>query len=70
MMRCFQTWLAVPFLHPDVAVVLRHSSLGVEEGHPNAALGTETGIVTAAVFDGLPVELITESTKQRVMLQV
>lgn len=54
------TWLSVAFLHPDVAVVLRHAGLRVQEGHADAALGTETGIVAAAVFYGLPVELVAE----------
>lgn len=54
------TWLSVAFLHPDVAVVLRHTGLRVQEGHADAALGTETGIVAAAVFYGLPVELVAE----------
>lgn len=53
------TWLAVAFFHPDVAVVLRHTGLGVQEGHAHAALGTETGIVASAVFNSLPVELVT-----------
>lgn len=60
--RCVQqmTWLSVAFLHPDVAVGLRHAGLRIQEGHADAALGTETGIVAAAVFYGLPVELVAE----------
>lgn len=57
---CFPTWLAVALFHPDVAVVLRHTSLRVQEGHANAAFGTETGIVAATVFDSLLIELVTE----------
>lgn len=56
----FPTWLAVALFHPDVAVVLRHTSLRVQEGHAHAAFGTEAGIVAAAVFDGLPIELVAE----------
>lgn len=54
------TWLALAFFHPDVAVVLCHTGLGVQEGHAHAALGTQTSVVAAAVFDSLPVELVTE----------
>ena len=56
----FLTGLAVALFHPDVAVVLRHTSLRVQEGHADAALCTETGIVAAAVFDGLLIELVTQ----------
>lgn len=56
----FPTWLPVALFHPDVAVVLGHPGLRVQEGHAHAALGTETGIVAAAVFDSLPVELVAE----------
>lgn len=54
------TWPAVALLHPDVAVVLGDARLRVQEGHPDAALGAEAGVVAAAVFDGLPVELVAE----------
>lgn len=47
-------------LHPDVAVVLRHAGLRVQEGHADAALRTQAGIVAAAVLYGLPVELVAE----------
>ena len=47
-------------LHPDVAVVLRNAGLRVQEGHADAALGTEASIVAATVFDSLPVELVAE----------
>lgn len=55
------TWLPLAFLHPDVAVVLRHAGLGVQEGHPDAALGAEASVVAAAVLDGLLVELVPEA---------
>lgn len=51
-------------LHPDVAVVLRHASLRVQEGHADAALGAQAGIVAAAVLYGLPVELVAEPGEQ------
>lgn len=51
-------------LHPDVAVVLRHAGLRVQEGHADAALGTQAGIVAAAVLYGLPVELVAEPGEQ------
>lgn len=54
------TWLPLAFFHPDVAVVLCHAGLGVQEGHAYAALGTEASVVAAAVLDGLLVELVTE----------
>lgn len=54
------TWLPLAFLHPDVAVVLCHTGLGVQEGHAHAALGTEASVVAAAVLDGLLVELVPE----------
>lgn len=58
------TWLPVALLHPDVAVVLRHAGLRVQEGHADAALGTQAGIVAAAVLYGLPVELVAEPGEQ------
>lgn len=63
----FLTWLAVALFHPDVAIVLCHASLRVQEGHPHAALGTETGIVAATVFNGFFIKLVTqpESRKSR-----
>lgn len=54
------TWLPLAFLHPDVAVVLCHARLGVQEGQAYAALGTEASVVAAAVLDGLLVELVPE----------
>lgn len=58
------TWLPVALLHPNVAVVLSHAGLGVEEGHADAALGTQAGIVATAVLYGLPVELVAEPGEQ------
>lgn len=50
----------MPLLHPDVTVVLRYACLRVQEGHANAALCTQAGIVAATVLNGLPVELVPE----------
>lgn len=63
----FLTWSAVALFHPDVAVVLCHASLRVQEGHSHAALSTEAGVVAATVFNGLFIELVTqpESRKSR-----
>lgn len=47
-------------LHPDVAVVLGNTSLWVKEGQADAALGTQSSIIAATMFDGLPVELVTQ----------
>lgn len=55
-------------LHPDVAVALGNAGLGVQEGETHGALGAQTGIVAAAVFNGLFVELLSETgieTKRR-----
>lgn len=60
----WSTWLTVALFHPDVAVVLCHPSLRVQEGHAHAAFSTETSIVAATVFDSLPVELITEPERR------
>lgn len=59
------TCLPLTFLHPDVAVVLSHARLGVQEGHPDAALGAEASVVAAAVLDGLLVELVPEPEQRR-----
>lgn len=48
-------------LHPDVAVALGYAGLGVQEGETHGALGTQTGIVAATVFNGLLVELLTKT---------
>lgn len=54
------TWSPVSLLHPDVAVVLSHARLRVQERHSDAALGTQAGVVAATVLDGLLIELIFE----------
>lgn len=48
-------------LHPDVAVVLGHAGLRVEEGQAQAALGTQARVVAATVLDGLPVEVLAKA---------
>lgn len=45
-------------LHPDVAVVLGHAGLRVEEGQAQAALGAQARVVAAAVLDGFAVEVL------------
>ena len=57
------TWPTVVLLHPDVTVALSHTGLGVQEGETHGALGTQTGIVAATVFNGLLVELLTKTKR-------
>lgn len=52
------TGTSVVALHPDVAVVLGHAGLRVQEGQPDAPLGAQTGVVAAALLDGILVELV------------
>ena len=52
------TWATVPLLHPDVAVVLGHAGLRVEEGQAQAALSAQARVVAAAVLNGLAVEVL------------
>lgn len=52
------TWPTVGLLHPDVAVVLGHSGLRIEEGQAQAALSTQARVVAAAVLNGLTVEVL------------
>ena len=52
------TWAPMPLLHPDVAVVLGHPGLRVQEWETHAALCTQAGVVTPAVFNGFLVELV------------
>lgn len=59
-----RTWPPVSLLHPDVAVVLSHARLRVQERHSDAALGTQAGVVAATVLDGLLVELIAETEEE------
>lgn len=49
------------FLHPDVAVVLCHAGLGVQEWHADAAISTQAGIIAAAVLNGLLIKLVTKA---------
>lgn len=55
------TWSTVVLLHPDVTVALGNAGLGVQEGETHGALCAQTGIVAATVFNGLFVELLTET---------
>lgn len=55
------TWSPVSLLHPDVAVALGNAGLGVQEGETHGSLSTQTSIVAAAVFNGLFVELLSET---------
>ncbi len=52
-------------LHPDVTVALGDAGLRVQEGETHGALGAQTGIVAATVFDGLLVELLTKTERKR-----
>lgn len=56
------TWASVPLLHPDVAVVLSHPSLRVQEGEPHAPLCTQPRVVAPTVLDGFLVELVPKPT--------
>lgn len=57
-LSCRNPRAAVVALHPDVAVVLGHSSLGVKEWKADAALCAQTSIVAAALLNGLLIELV------------
>lgn len=50
----------VPF-HPDVTVVLGHTSLRVQEWQTDAAFSTQPGIVAAALLNGLLIELVAQT---------
>lgn len=52
------TRAAVGLFHPDVAVVLSHAGLRVEEGQAQAALGAQARVVAATVLNGLAVEVL------------
>lgn len=58
------TWATVPLLHPDVAVVLGHTSLRVQERETHAALRAQPRVIASAVLDGLLVELVPESIRR------
>lgn len=47
-------------LHPDVTVGLGHASLRVQERHEDAALSTQTSIVTMTLLHGIPVILLSQ----------
>ena len=47
-------------LHPDVTVGLGHTSLRVQEGHEDAALGTQTSVVTMTLLHGISVILLAQ----------
>lgn len=51
---------AVVSFHPDVAVVLGHAGLGVQEWQADAAFSTQAGIVAAALLNGLLIELVAQ----------
>lgn len=55
-----QTCTPVSLLHPYVTVRLGHTSLRVQEGHEDAALGTQTSIVTMALFHSISVILLSQ----------
>lgn len=57
---CVCTGAAVVSFHPDVAVVLGHSGLRVQEWQADTSFSTQTGIVAAALLNGLLVELIAQ----------
>lgn len=47
-------------LHPDVTVGLGHASLRVQEGHEDAALGTQTSVVAMTLLHGISVILLSQ----------
>lgn len=55
----------MPLFHPYVTIILSNTSLWVQERKTNTALGTETGIVTAAVLYGFFVELVPKTAEER-----
>lgn len=54
------TRAAVVALHPDVAVVLGHSGLGVEEWKADTAFSAQAGIVTATLLNGVLIKLVAQ----------
>lgn len=54
------TGAAVVSLHPDVAVVLGYAGLRVQEWQADASFSTQTGIVAAALLNGILIELIAQ----------
>lgn len=57
---CLPTGATVVPLHPDVAVVLGHAGLRVQERQADAAFSTQAGIVAAALLNSLLVELVAQ----------
>ena len=47
------TWASMPLLHPDVAVVLGHPGLRVQEWEAHAALCAQAGVVFFVVVQSL-----------------
>jgi len=52
--------------HPDVAVVLGDTGLRVQEWQADAAFSTQTGIVAAALLNGLLIELVAQPAEGQV----
>ncbi len=59
------TWPSVPFLHPEVAVALGDTCLRIKEGHPDAPLCTQTGIIVVTLLHSVPVILLTQPTDRK-----
>ncbi len=54
------TWSPVSLFHPNVAVALSHTGLGVEERHSDAPLSAEPGIVVVTLLHGISVVLLSQ----------
>ena len=63
---CLPTRTAVVAFHPDVAVVLGDTGLRVQEWQADAAFSTQTGIVAAALLNGLLIELVAQPAEGQV----
>lgn len=59
-LSCCNPRAAVVALHPDVAVVLGHSGLGVEEWKADTAFSAQAGIVTATLLNGVLIKLVAQ----------
>lgn len=57
-------------LHPDVAVVLSHASLRVQEWQADAAFSTQAGIVAAALLNCLLIELVAQPARRNVYFKL
>lgn len=66
------TGAAMVTFHPDVAVVLGHPGLRVQEWQADAAFSAQAGIVAAALLNGLFIKLVAQpvKNKQRSMTRV